>query len=212
LPLSAIEVLTRLSVWLGGALMTMPVLVGWQLMARRPQQEEGEAMVVETRRLAVVALVGTVLALAARLSVSWQGDELAHLLGTPLARPYLIAALIGAGLQAGAWLLQFRMGRLGRARLAIASAGTAMALLGVSVIHETIRLASVDLEALYPLHAEAARIGGLAVFLAFAVINIGLIGLCVWLVRRGLRRPQDAAKAAADDENQATSKPRSVTV
>jgi hypothetical protein len=189
----------------------MSVLVGWQLLLRQPL-EEGEATVIETRRLVALALIGTVVVLAAGLSTRWQ-PELAHLLGTPLVRPYLTAALIGAGLQAGAWLLQFRMGRLGRAPLAIASVGAALGLLGVSAIREAIRLASVDLDALYPSHAEAAQIGGLAVFLVFAVINIGLIGLCVWLVRRGLTRPSAGPeKEQAPDESQATSKPRSVTV
>jgi hypothetical protein len=213
LPLSSLVVVTRLLVWLGGALVTMSAIAGWQLSLWEPTAD-GRPLAVETRRLAILSLVGTVLAFVAGLANISQSAELSRMLWTRLAAPYAIAVLFGAALQASAWIWQLRCAQLSRVPLAIASAGTALALLGAAVLREVIRLASVDLDSLDSRHAEAAHVGGLGVFLLLAVVNIGLIGGCVWLVRWGLRRPSGAAraKATAENESHPTSKPRSMTV
>lgn len=213
LPQSAEEVVSRMLVWLGGAAMTMSVIAGWQLMLRQSSGEERLAGAVETRRLALLSLCGAGVAAAGGLVYASQSTELAGTLRSPLALPYLIVAVLGMGLQASAWLWQLRTAQLARTPLAVAALGAALALLGASVVREALRLASVNLESLYSHHAKAAQIGGLTVFLLFAVINVGLIGICIWLVRRGLRRAASASRAKKPaDEPQASERPRSVTV
>jgi hypothetical protein len=208
LPQTASEVVSRLLVWLGGAFATMGAVAGWQLRSQQPGQETG-AVAAQTRQLATLALGGTAVVLAAGLIYARQSEELSRVLWTPLARPYFNAALFGAALEAGAWVGQLRRSRLDRTSLAIASVGTAIGLVSVAVLREATRLASVDVEALYPHHADAAAIGGLTAFLLFAVINFGLVGFCIWLVRRGLGRAQRASPSEpAADDRQATSTPR----
>jgi hypothetical protein len=45
-------------------------------------------------------------------------------------------------------------------------------------------VAVLNMEDLAPRHAEATQVGGLTVFLVFAVINGAMIAWCVWIVRR----------------------------
>ncbi len=182
LPQSAVEVSSRLLVWLGGAFMTMSVVAGWQLCLRQPRADEKAAEAVETRRLVLLSICGAGLAVVGGLGYVWQSTTLAQVLRAPLTLAYSIAALLGVGLQGSAWLWQLRTVRLARRPLAIASLGAVLALIAVSVLREALRLTALDLEALYPQHAEAARIGGLTIFFLFAVVNLALIGVCVWLV------------------------------
>jgi len=57
------------------------------------------------------------------------------------------------------------------------------------MLRESIRLASVDVAALVEHHAQARAIGGMTVFVVFAVLNAFVITGCVQLVRRELARP-----------------------
>jgi hypothetical protein len=57
------------------------------------------------------------------------------------------------------------------------------ALLGIAVVREAIRLAAVDLATAGELHRTALGIGGLPVFLLFAVFNAVAIGWCIRTVR-----------------------------
>jgi hypothetical protein len=193
LPWSGIEVLARLLVWVGGALATMSVIAGWQLSLGEPT-DDGQ-LSVEMRRLATLALAGATLALVAGLMIAWRSAELSRVLWTPLAAPYVVLVLAGGGLQATAWVWGLCRAQLSRVLLATASVGVALALLGISVLRETIRLTSVDLGPLYDRHAEAAEVGGLLVFLLFAVVNLGLIGACIWLVHRGHDRRRKESEA-----------------
>jgi hypothetical protein len=195
-------VLTRLLVWLGGAFVTMSVIAGWQLLLWPPATDSA-SLTVESRRLAVLALGGTAVALVAGWINVAQSGGLWSVLWTRLAAPYVVMALLGAAIGASAWLWQLRTGQLSRIPLAIAAAGTILALLGVSVLREIHRLQTVDLSAALPRHADAAQIGGLSVFLLFAVVNAGLIGLCIWLVQRGLRRTGNLPDRTRSDEDQA---------
>ncbi len=57
-------------------------------------------------------------------------------------------------------------------------------LAGGIVCREAVRLANVDLAALYDRHAAAARVGGVTVFVLGAVVNGAVIAYCVWLATR----------------------------
>ena len=62
-----------------------------------------------------------------------------------------------------------------------------MALSGVSVIREAIRISAVDFASLYPRHVEAANVGGFGVFVVATVAVTFVIALCVRLVKTGMR-------------------------
>jgi multidrug resistance efflux pump len=50
------------------------------------------------------------------------------------------------------------------------------------------------MEELIPQHAEAMQVEGFWVFLLFAVINIGLISWCFWLVKSNYIQTDDAER------------------
>jgi hypothetical protein len=182
---SPVIVVLRMLIWVGGACGSMSVVAAWQLASKQPTTTR-EPLAVELRRLAWLSLGGLAIASAAAVVYLFQSDKpvRALCLGR-FAFPYAIAAVAGVGTQVVAWVRQLRE-RNGRAGLALATLGWVVSLLGVSVLRESVRLASVDLSELHSRHASAAGIGGLGVFVVFAVLNTALIAACVWLVRRKL--------------------------
>ena len=109
-----------------------------------------------------------------------------------VALPYLILAAAGVLIEATAWTLQYAQSQLQRRWLLLSSLGLCLALLGTTVVRETIRLSAIDIgtatdvESLATQHARAAKVGGLTVFLLFLILNIAMIIYCVALVRRRL--------------------------
>jgi hypothetical protein len=135
-----------------------------------------------------VALGGLVVAaMAAIWYVLSLDTDVRALLVAPSARWYLVVAVAGLAVQVAAWSTGRKDDRLTGRRLTLISAGVLMTIGGTSVLREIRRLAAIDVTRLYDLHADAASVGGLAVFLFFAALNIGLIGWCLVIVRRGLR-------------------------
>ncbi|MSR57086.1 MAG: hypothetical protein EXS05_05375 [Planctomycetaceae bacterium] len=176
----------RLAVWFTGAFPTMATIVAWQwwCLARLGRPVPATANQSCTR----LALSGLATAIA---SAAWYVENLAPELRDQLVssayRPYLAAALVGVILQAAGWLAGRNQAGLQRGRLVLISAGWLLTVVGVSVLREGRRLAAIDVTALYDLHADAATVGGLAVFLVFAALNAGLIAWCLVTVRRGVR-------------------------
>jgi hypothetical protein len=183
LRLSVEMVLLRSIVWIGGACCSLAVVAGWQLKGRIGS--DGERTSVELRRLAWFALGGLGMAFAAGGIILIRSREQAGdwMLG-PIAIPYVVAAAAGAVTQGIGWIVQLRIG-FRRWQLPLATLGWLVALLGVAVVRESIRLASLgDLGELYVRHRDAREIGGWELFLVFAVLNGGVICFCIWLVRR----------------------------
>jgi hypothetical protein len=56
-------------------------------------------------------------------------------------------------------------------------------------VRELMRLAALDAASLAAVHARAAQVGGMPMFLAFLVINAGVIAWAFQMTRRGLRSP-----------------------
>lgn len=191
------ELLPRLCVWFLGAFPTMAVLVGWQLRhlaqrARRPVSDRAP------RTLALLSAI--ILALSAAAG-TWYYQTLdaaarAALTGV-VAFPYLGIAIGGMILQAVAWLVQMGRPAFSGRCLTVASFGVLAAITGVTVARETLRLNDIGWEAYSPDHANAWQVGGLPVFLVFAVLNAGLIVLCLILVRRGLAQQPPKSSATA---------------
>jgi hypothetical protein len=181
------EVLPRLAVWYVGSIPTMALLVAWQL---RHHESSGYGSVAdrEVRHLATVAVVGLVLAAICGWIYLSQVDEAArHQVTGPMAQGYLYAAVAGLALQAAVWGRLWLTARLTPGPLTLATLGLTLTLVGMSVVRGALRLGSVDITALYEEHAEAARVGGLPVFLIFAVATGAAIALCGRMVGRNLR-------------------------
>ena len=174
------EVVPRLAVWFFGAGTVAAPLMGWQL--RRVRDEEGPAAPKEIKRLALLALLGIVgagVAVPVYMALGPR-DALATATG-PMALPYAVMTVVGGVVQLAVWLGVLRKGELETRPLWLATAGLSLSLIGSGVVRESLRLAAVDIEALYPLHASAAESQGLIVFLVFFAINAVVIAGAVRL-------------------------------
>jgi hypothetical protein len=155
---------------------------------RTNEADKAELIDLEARRLGRwslgAILVGVV---ASVIYLNRLDSDARELILGSFALPWLIAAGLGVVLQGAAWIQLLRTG-IRKTWLTIATVGCLLSLTGVSVVREAIRLSHIDITQLYANHAAAREIGGFVVFLLFAIINFGVIGYCVWLVRRGLHR------------------------
>jgi hypothetical protein len=177
------EVRRRLAVWFFGAIPTMSVILAWQL---RYAERRGRFMPArEPRRTAVMALGGLVLSVLCGGFYYLRADEsVRRAITSAMAFPYLWVAVVGLVLQFLAWGAQLTRAHFAAGPLAAATAGVALTVIGTTVVREAVRLSSVDLTVLYPLHEQAFRVGGFPVFLVcFAAVAV-LIAWCVALVRR----------------------------
>jgi hypothetical protein len=188
------ELLPRLMLWFTAAFPTLALMVGWQLFVAgtaggASDGKSGQpAQVPGSRRTAALALAGLVASsLSAAVYVNVMPASAQDALTSTAALPYLVCSIVGGIVQAVAWVLQYRDATMSRRWLTVASAGLALNFLGMAVVNETTRLASVDLTWLAAIHERAFEVGGFGVFATFLVVNFGLIALCIQLVRRGLR-------------------------
>lgn len=181
------QLLPRLALWCVGAIPTMALLVAWQL--RYKTNHDGDAPPPsEYQRLSLFALTGIVLSLACGgLYYSALDTNADHTVTGRFALPYLIVAGVGLLAQSLAWTLILLRQRLTTGRLALATTGMLLTVIGMTVVREAIRLSAVDIEALYERHKAATQVGGLFVFLAFFAINATLIAWCFLLVKRNPR-------------------------
>ena len=169
-------------------------IAGWQVAGRDDASDRSTVV-----QVAVVALGGLILAaIAGGAYVAQFPKEARDVVLGPLAGPYFAAACVGAVLQAAAWIGQLVRQRTHRGLLTLATIGFLVFLASGAAVREAIRLQAIELSTLYELHAESAKIGGLAVFLLFTVVNAGAICAAVWLVRREL-----ANAATANSANEA---------
>jgi hypothetical protein len=190
LPFDAVDVGSRMLVWLGGAFASMAMFVGWQLAgfeSASPDRIDVEDAAAGPRSLAIAALGGLAAAVVGGAIFLWRADEeLRAILFGVAGGPYLAVAVAGVIAQAWGWIAGRRRGAITRLRLAVVTVGWIVALVSVSVMRELARLASLSLERLGADHAMAAEFGGFTVFLLFAVLNFGAIAAVVWIVRRSL--------------------------
>ncbi len=101
------------------------------------------------------------------------------------ASPWLFMFLLGVAVQIGAWIRLYKGHSLTKSLAAWAAAGFLLTALGIAGFRETIRVNGSHFRVLFDDHAQAARVGGFCVFLAFAGLNAVLIALCACVVRRG---------------------------
>ncbi len=182
-------VLPRLAAWCFLAFPSLAIELAWQgrLLDRLDEPAAAGMQVLglsPVRRLAVTALCGW----AGTLLASWAywpsiPDAARAAITGPLGGPWLAVVAVGLVIQIASWGGAFFSDRLARGQLIVMTAAWVATLLGVAVVRETIRLAAVDLAIGGQLHQQALGIGGLPVFLVFAVLNAVAIGWCIRTVR-----------------------------
>ncbi len=198
------QILPRLAVWGLGSISTMCVWLAWQLRYRSVHRLplDDQAMV----QLPKVALFGLSASIVCGIGYYLFAPEQAAVFLGPMARWYLGLAMMGMIAQFAGW---FQMRRrllsskvFSLSPLVLSTAGLVATVVGMSVCREAIRLSSLGetrLEELIPQHAEAMKVEGFGVFLLFAVINIGLITWCFWLVKTSFHsaaRPKTTSNGA----------------
>lgn len=174
----------RLLMWAFGAMPTMAAVGAWQLWyARRRGAAVNES---EPRRAAILALAGLVLApLCGLWYFATVEASVRKAMYGMMALPYLVLAVGGLALQIVMWLGHLRANRFYTRPLALASLGSVLTIVGMSVVREAIRVGQMDMAALAPLHEKALKVGGLPVFLAFFVLNALACAWCFVVVRKG---------------------------
>jgi hypothetical protein len=182
------EMWPRLGYSITASFASLAVSLGWQLHWGR-RFHDPVNLDLASRRLRALALLGLATSAAeAWLWVLWLDLPARAVVTSKLALPYVLAALVGIGTQIAAWLTVKTGADLSTKRLAIISTGTLMTIVASLVVREARRLAAIDMTALYDAHRQAARVGGIGVFLAFFAINAAVIAASVLIVRRALGR------------------------
>jgi len=192
----------RLSIWVCGAFPTMCVLAAWQLAYRKPASEaEEDALALEPKRLAYIAATGLLLAVVfSLLYLMAMGVQARGAVLGPAGQIWIGVLGIGIVAQAAVWWVQRKEEDFRAIYLAIITVGSAMTLLATASLREVIRLSQVDLALLASHTSKASKVSGFVVFLIFAVINLGLIGLCIWLAKRGYVAAQDESSSSSEKD------------
>ncbi len=194
----------RLMVLAFGALPTMAVLVAWQALAKGRWLLETAGPLA--RRLAAIAVIGMAGVAAGCVWYLSAADPLTRqVLTGRLVGGYLVLGLLGVAMQIAAWALILQRRALSPARLAAASIGLVLTILGMTVVREGIRLAHLDISLIYGQHEEALQRGGFWIFAGFMVINAGMIAWAIRIGRRGTPAPviADASAPAPADRRDA---------
>jgi len=187
------ELFPRLSIWYLGAFPALATVLGGQFLLAARGLPESTADAERTRgisrTLAVLALSGFLGAGAA--AAAYYGllpSDVRDRLLQPDALAFGGLAVGGVVVQAAAWLMVWRAGRMSNKTFAVVAIGLVAATTGATLIRELRRVAAVGLRQSAELHEAAARIGGERLFIGFLVVNtVVIVGLVV-LIRRGLRQ------------------------
>jgi hypothetical protein len=186
--------LPRLAVWFFLAFPSLAVELAWQGrltgvgIDAAPQPGAAPAGLSPVRRLALTAGAGLVgCATAGVLYWTTLPVAVRAAVAGPLAGPWLAILGVAVVVQAATWLTAAIRDRLSSPLLLAVTGGWIVGLVAVALVREAIRLTAVDLAASAASLAAALRIGGLPVFLVFAVLNAAAIVWCIHTVRATAR-------------------------
>lgn len=181
---SPADLILRLSTWIAGTFPVMSVLAGWQLTYyRKWRQTDAVLCDADFRRLATLSLAALLISgLTAAVSVSRLPDHVTGFIFGPAGFLWLAVAVVGMVLQAAGWTMWLRGDSRNPMLLMMGSAGAVIMLVGTAVLREIVRAAQVGQESSGSGMIAASEVEGFGVFLLFAVINTGLIVLCVRVV------------------------------
>jgi len=187
----------RLGIWFIGSLPTLAMLVLWQLWYKGRQADQPDLDPADTRRAATYAILGWLGAAGFSVTYLVVGDDAVRDgLRSMMALPWVILGGTAVLAELVIWAMLLRKPGIISGKLLWAlTAAIVLGIAGMTVGREAVRIAAFDpemLASLYPLHREAARIGGLSVFLLFFLLNAGLVVWCFVLVRKGWIRDDDA--------------------
>lgn len=186
------QLVPRLLLWAFGAMPVFIIILGWQLHWKH---HHGQHVAPEhTRRLSLVALTGC--ALAGIAAIAWMtigGALVQRGIFSSMAGPYALLAVLAVAAMAWAFYRTLRLGTFTRRWLTLASAAGGVAVLGMCMVREAIRVGQLGvaladtggLNALFARHEQAASVSGLLVFLFFFAANAAACAACVLLVRSG---------------------------
>jgi hypothetical protein len=190
MPFVASTICFRMLIWIGGSFASMAAMTSWQLFYFQSRKTEFEVS-SEVRRLALMSLGGMgIAALACLVSVAQSSPEIRQVLLSSGTSLYLLFVLLGLVMQGQAWWTQLGLKQLQSHLLIRISIGAALSLLGISFLREAVRTNIIDLTGQYQKHAEAAKMGGFAVFIIFTVIVTAVIVWCIVIVREGLKQTE----------------------
>lgn len=197
------QIIPRLAVWGLGSIATACVWLAWQFRYRAVHHLPVDSQSIS--RLPKVALFGLVASIVCGIGYYFSAPHLGAVFLGPMARWYLAAAILGMIAQLTGWFQLLRQipstNGISLKPLLLTTAGLVATVLGMSVCREAIRLSSLGatrLQELIPQHAEAMKVEGFWVFLLFAVINIGLISWCFWLVKKNYMQTGSAEGAEVE--------------
>lgn len=194
----------RLGMWLAGALPVMATIVATQIawLRRRGIEPSAAAHAAgqdpavagnigsEASRLATLAMAGLVVAGICALSYPQQAEN-AAVLWSPLCRAYVFGGSVGVMLQSAGWWHMRRTAQIGTGLLWLLWTGMISIVVGVAVVREALRLASLDVTALYAQHDSAAQQGGSIAFMIFMLLNTAGVGWCMRQVARAAANPSE---------------------
>jgi hypothetical protein len=196
------QIIPRLGVWGLGSIATACVWLAWQFRYRAVLHLPIDSQSMS--RLPKVALFGLIASIVCAIAYYISAPHVGAVFLGPMARWYLVLAIIGMFVQLTGWFQLLRQIPLTNGiplkPLLFATSGLVATVLGMSVCREALRLSSLGatrLQELIPRHAEAMKVEGFGVFLLFAVINIGLISWCFWIVKSNYIQDDSAETAEA---------------
>ncbi len=183
-------VLPRLALFFFLAFPSLAIELAWQgwLLGDRLDTAAPPDRIVmglsPVRRLALTAtagLAGSFVSAAAYWPAIPEAAQAA--LTGPAAGPWLTLAGAALLVQALAWIVVAFSDRLPWPLMLGITGGWLIGLVSLAFVREAIRLAAIDLASATEAHATAMGIGGLPVFLVFAVLNAAAIVWCIRTVR-----------------------------
>lgn len=193
------ELMPRLAVWYVGAFPVLAAAMLWQLWCGgqfsttkavtigNVAAPDHSLMSPTLRSLSVLAFVGLAGSVVAGLGYFLFLDEpVRERLISSRAWPYLGVAVVGLLGQAWLWRCVWKSGCVCGGTIASLAGAIVMAVGAATGLREMRRTATVDLAAYLEQHTAATKIGGIGVFLVFAVVCTGGITAVVLAVRRGL--------------------------
>lgn len=180
------QIVPRLALWVSGSFSTMAVWLAWQLKYRT---DRGLAIAEPAfKELGRIGLTSLTIAALAIVAFAWAEPTVLRAFLGPMARWYSLAAGLGVAAQGWMWLRAASSNGLSKRDLSIGTVGLLMAVTGVSVCREALRLLTLGEERLVeliPQHARAFEFEGFWIFLFFTIVNAGLIAWCFRLVKHG---------------------------
>ena len=161
------QIVPRLAVWCLGSLSTTCVWLAWQLRYRLVHRMPVDPKSI--RSLPKIALFGATASFLSGVVHYSTAPNVIRILMEPMARWYLLLAIVGMLLQIYGWIRLYRSTRpstgdasnLPRGPLLYSTIGLVSTILGMSVCREVVRLSVLGesrMAELIPQHAEAMKV------------------------------------------------------